>query len=419
MNYIYRNIAEKLEITIKNFSAVYLSGARQCGKSTLVRNILQNENINYITFDTTEIRISAQKDPEAFIASLPKDKLNIIDEIQRVPEVYLKLKENIDEKRLRGNRKALFLMTGSANILALSELAKPMVGRMAILTLQPFSVAEIRNVKSNFIERIFNEELIIKSYKQINLIDLIENATFPEIALNKDIDRSVWFDSYITTILQRDATEFAKIRKPELIYQLLVSLARRVGSLVKNDNIIKEAGVNQFTFEKYKSFCNATFITFEIQPWSKPNKLKKRFVKSKKIYFTDTNLLCFIMRRDIKEVFEKDRSQMGYFFENFIASEIIKATSILPGKYYVSHFNPVREDGKETDFVIEKYNGETIAIEVKLDSSLNEKDFKNLELCRDTIGEKFKKGVVLYTGKNIVPFGNKLWAIPVNYLWGS
>ena len=108
---------------------------------------------------------------------------------------------------------------------------------------------------------------------------------------------------------------------------------------------------------------------------------------------------------------------MGHIFENFIASEIMKSASALPGNFYVSHFNPVRGDGKETDFVIEKDNGETIAIEVKLDSSLNDKDFKNLELCRDTIGSKFKKGIVIYTGEDLVPYGNKIWAVPVNYLW--
>ena len=117
------------------------------------------------------------------------------------------------------------------------------------------------------------------------------------------------------------------------------------------------------------------------------------------------------------DVFKNDPSLMGHLYENFVATEIMKAASALSGKYYISHFNPVRGDGKETDFVIEKDNGETIAVEVKLDSTLSEKDFKNIALCRDTIGNKFKKGIVLYTGEDIVPFGEKLFAVPVNYLW--
>jgi predicted AAA+ superfamily ATPase len=380
MDYISRNMAKKLENTVKTFSAVYLNGARQCGKSTLVRNIPSSCDVNYITFDTTAVMAAAKKDPEAFVSNLPKDKLNIID-----------------------------------NIPALPELAKSMAGRMAVLTLYPFSVAEIHNTDANFIDRIWNDDFSIKSHKRANLIDLITRSTFPEIALNSDIDRSIWFDSYLSTILQRDAVEFANIRKPELIYQLLVSLSGRVGSLVKNEDIMKDIGMNQFTFEKYKSFCNATFMTFEIPSWSKPNKLDKRFVKSKKIYFTDTNFLCFLMRCNIRKVFERERPLMGHLFENFIASEIMKSTGALPGKFYVSHFNPVRGEGKETDFVIENDMGEAIAIEVKLDSSLNAKDFAGLEICRNTIGDRFKKGIVLYTGEEMVPFGDKLWAVPFGF----
>ena len=421
MAIVQRMLAKKLESSIKSFSAVYLSGARQCGKSTLAQHLLfQDEtsiSANYLTFDTTTIRTSARKDPEEFINSLPKDKLNIIDGIQRVPSIHLQIKKTVDEKRFAGKSKGLFLLTGSANIFELPRLAKAMVGRMAILTLFPFSTAEINNSNINFIEKLWNDKLNYKKYKCTNLVNLIKDATFPELSLNKDINMSVWMDSYIDTIMERDAVEFAKIRKPNLIYQLLASLSSRVGSLVNNDNIMKETGFNQITYEKYKSFCNAAYLTFEVQPWAKPNKLNKRFVKSKKIYFTDTNLLCFLMRRDICECFNKDQSCMGHLFENFIATEIIKSSSSLPEKYYMSHFNPVRGDGKETDFIIEKENGETIAIEVKLDSTLNEKDFRNLELCRDTIGNKFKKGIVIYTGEDLVPFGEKLWAVPVNYLW--
>ena len=417
MAYFRRILAKKLENTAKTFSSVYLSGARQCGKSTLVRHLLSLDNANYLTFDTTTIRAAAKKDPDAFIAGLPKDKLNIIDEVQRVPAVHLLIKKAIDERRMEGQSKALFLLTGSANIFGLPKLSKAMVGRMAGLTLYPFSAAEIKKTDVNFIGKLWDDNLSVKNYKRANLIDIITNATFPEIAVNKDVDRSVWMDSYLDTILDRDAVEFAKIRKPELIYQLLVAFSSRVGNLVNNDNIMKETGLNQGTYEKYKSFCNAAYLTFEIQPWAKPNRLNKRFVRSKKIYFTDTNLLCFLMRRDISEVYKNDPSLMGHLFENFAATEIMKSISALPGKYHVSHFNPVRGDGNETDFIIEKDNGETTAIEVKLDSSLNDNDFKNLELCRNTIGNKFMKGIVLYRGEDIVPFGDKLYAVPVNYLW--
>ncbi|MDR2731787.1 MAG: hypothetical protein LBB36_01045, partial [Fibromonadaceae bacterium] len=124
-------------------------------------------------------------------------------------------------------------------------------------TVKVLSVAEINNTDINFIGKIWNDNLSIKSYKKANLIDLITKSTFLEIAFNKDIERDVWFDSYFSTILQRNVAEFAKIRKPEFIYQLLVSLSRRVGNLIKNEDIMKDTCMNQITFEKYKSICNA------------------------------------------------------------------------------------------------------------------------------------------------------------------
>jgi predicted AAA+ superfamily ATPase len=417
MAYIRRILEKKLNNTVKTFAATYVSGARQCGKSTLVRHLLSVENTNYITFDTSAVRMAAKKDPDTFINKLPKDKLNIIDEVQRVPAMYLLLKKWVDESRFADNSTSLFLLTGSSNIFGLPKLAKAMVGRMASLTLFPFSAAEIYSSNVNFIDKVWNNDLSIKTYQRANVVQVMKDSTFPEIALNKDIDQGVWMDGYLDTILDRDAAEFAKIRKPEMIYQLLVSLSSRVGNLVNNDNIMKETGFNQGTYDKYKSFCNAAFLTFEVPSWTKPNKLNKRFVKSKKVYFTDTNFLCFLMRRDMMDVYENDPSLMGHLFENFIASEIVKSISSLPGKFSLSHFNPVRGDGNETDFIIEKDNGETIAIEVKLDSSLNDKDFKNLELCRNTIGSKFRIGIVLYTGDSLLPLGDRMWAVPVNFLW--
>ena len=418
MKYIHRNLSGKLEKAVKTFSAVYLGGARQCGKSTFIKNtLLPDKSANYLTFDLETLLLSARQDPDAFIAGLPKDKLNIIDEVQRVKNIYLRIKKAVDDQRLEGKGKGLFLLTGSSNIFALPELAEHMVGRIALLTLYPFSAAETHNSARNFIDALWNKKLTVKNFKRADVIDLITQSTFPELVLDRNIDRSLWFNSYLTTILRRDAFEFAMIRKPDMISRLLVSLSGRVGSLLRDDNIMKETGMNQGTYTKYKAFCHAAFMTFEVQPWAKPNKLNKRFMKSKKVYFTDTNFLCFLLRRDIRDVFDNNLPLKGALFENFVASEIMKSISVLPGTYYVSHFNPVRGDGNETDFVIEKDNGEAIAIEVKSDSTLSNEDFRNLALCRDTIGNKFKLGIVLYPGNDLVPFGERLWAVPVNYLW--
>jgi len=423
MTYFHRLLETAANKTIKTRPVLYINGMRQCGKSTLVQNINTVKNMNYITFDNPAHLFFAKNDPSGFLKSLPQNMLNIIDEVQLAPELFRWLKIAIDENRLVTKNKAasssshaLYILTGSANIMALPNLAEALVGRLSILTLYPFSASEITKTAFNFIEKLMNDELKPIKYHKANITDIILKASFPEIALDKKKDRYQWFNDYLTTLLQRDVHTLSDIKNPEKIYQLIVSLSQRAGSLLNNANIMKETGLDAKTYEKYKALCNNTFLTFELPSWSKPNKLDKRFVKQKKIYFSDTSLLCHIIQRDINEVFKNDKVTMGHIFENFIATEIIKAASSNTA-YNISHFNPVQNQGKEVDFVIESPDGKTIGIEVKLDGTINQKDWVNMNTLQETIGDKFLKGIIIYTGTELIQVSSKIWTVPVNYLW--
>jgi predicted AAA+ superfamily ATPase len=417
MAYLNRLLDGLLTETVKTRPLVYLDGMRQSGKSTLAGNLSIEKETNYITFDNPAGLAFAKNDPAGFLRELHDEKLNIIDEVQLAPELFRYFKIAIDEKRFAGKDRALFLLTGSSNIFALPHLADALVGRMSVMTLFPFSVSEIKKTNVNFIEKLFSDNLAQKKYPGAELTDIISDATFPEIALDKEKNRYVWYNDYITTILQRDVRTLADIKNPEKIYQLLVSFAQRAGSLVNNANIMKETGLDAKTYEKYKTLCNCAFLTFELPSWSKPNKLNKRFVKQKKIYFTDTNLLCHILQRDIKEIYKNDRVEMGHIFENFIACEIMKAVNAL-GSFSVSHFNPVQNQGNEVDFIIESPDGKTAGLEVKLDGTIKENDWANMAVLQKTIGNRFLNGVIIYTGTDIIQLDKKIWAVPVGYLYG-
>jgi predicted AAA+ superfamily ATPase len=371
-------------------------------------------NSNYASFDFPLLFSTAKSDPVAFIKSLPRDRLNIIDEVQMVPEIFRPLKISIDTSRQNGTTAGPYLLTGSANILALPALAEALTGRMSILTLLPLSSAEYHRTGNNFIEKLWSEKFSHRRYEDIDLVDTIVGATYPEIALNKGNDKTQWLGDYLTTVLQRDVKAIADIRNPGKIIQLLVALSQRVGSLLNDTAVIKDANLDAKTYNKYKALVKNTFLTFEVEPWSKPNRLNKKFVKQKKLYFYDTNLLCLIMRRSIGEVYERDPVVMGHLFENFIATEIMKNMSSIIG-IEVSHFNI--SGGKEVDFVLERHNGEAVGIEVKLDSTLSTKDFANMKILQDTIGIRFKRGIIIYPGNEMVPFSENIWAVPVNYLW--
>ena len=416
MAYMRRILEDFFVNTIETRPLVYLNGMRQCGKSTLVQNLSVGKEVNYITFDTPTALSFAKTDPESFIEQLPRDKLNILDEVQLAPELFRRLKMAVDKRRLAAKDRALYVLTGSANIFALPQLADALAGRMSILTLYPFSASEVRGSRVNFIEKLWNTDLKPAKYAPVKIVDIISNSTFPEIALNKKKDRNLWFSDYITTIIQRDVRTLADIKNPENIYQLLVSFSQRAGGLLNNANVMKETGLDAKTYEKYKALCSSTFLIFELPSWTRPNKLNKRFVKQKKLFFSDTNLLCFLMQRDMKEIFKSDTTVMGHVFENFIATEIVKAAKSL-GSLSVSHFNPVQYQGGEVDFVLENPKGETVGIEVKLSGTVNEKDWANMGVLSNTIGSRFKKGVIIYSGTDLVQVAGNIWAVPVNYLW--
>jgi len=416
MIYVQRLLENFLAETIDTRPLVYLNGMRQCGKSTLVQNLSVKNELNYISFDNPASLVFARNDPDGFIEQLPQEKLNIIDEVQLAPELFRQFKIAVDRKRLAGKDRALYVLTGSANIFALPKLADALVGRMSILTLYPFSVSEIKGTGINLIERLWNDELIPGKYSRSKVVDIMSAATFPEIAMNKKKDRYLWFNDYITTILQRDVRVLADIKNPDNVYQLLVSFSQRAGGLLNNANVMKEIGLDAKTYEKYKAVCASTFLTYELPPWAKPNKLNKRFVKQKKLYFTDTALLCYLMQRDMEEIFKNDMATMGHVFENFIAGEIMKAAKAL-GPFSVSHFNPVQNQGREVDFIVENPKGEAIGIEVKMSGTIDEKDWANMSVLSNTIGKRFKKGIVIYTGTELMQIARNIWAVPVNFLW--
>ena len=413
MEYKKRNLLKQLNETVKTRPLTYLNGGRQVGKSTLCSHL--SGQINHITFDSPIILSSAKSEPEAFISSLPDNVLNVIDEVQLAPEIFPYLKIQIDKNRLKGNTKQKFLLTGSANLMALPQLSQALVGRMSVLTLYPFSVSEYQETNVSLTDRLYNEDLSIKKYPEYDVLEIIKNATFPEIAIDKSIDRTNWFNGYLTTILNRDIKSLSDLRKPDLMVALLSILSMRTGSLLNNTEIAKEIGIDYRTYEKMFAFAVNSFMVFNVKPWAKPNKLNKRFVKSPKLYFTDCNFLSYIMKRNLDDVYANDKIVFGHIFENFVAAELIKCAQA--NNIELSHYRT--QSGKEADFVLENSNGDIIGIEVKSSTSLDKKYISGLLELKEITGDKFKKGIVLYTGYDIVPLSDKIWAVPLCYLWSE
>lgn len=413
MNYLNRNITQELEQSIETRPLTYLNGGRQVGKSTLCSHLPDNIKRNHITFDSPLVLATAKSQPAAFVDSLPNNILNIIDEVQFAPEIFPYLKMKIDSNRLNSNDKQKFLLTGSANLMAMPKLSEALVGRMSVLTLYPFSASEYYNLNKSLTERLFEEELRMSSFEDFNIVEVLKNSTYPEIATDAKIDRIKWFDSYFTTILNRDIKSLSDLKNPEIMVALLSLLSTRTGGLLNNTEVAKELGVDYRTYEKMFAFALNSFLVFNVKPWARPNKLSKRFVKSPKLYFTDCNFLSYIMKRDIDEMYENDKKAFGHVFENFVATELLKSAKL--NNLELSHYRT--QSGKEADFVLENAQGDIVAIEVKSAKDIDKKAYSGLLELKELCGDKFKKGIILYTGNDIVPLSEKIWAVPVCYFW--
>ena len=413
MAHINRHIRSKLLKALEVSPVVFLNGPRQAGKSTLVQAIAKKEYpAEYVTFDSTTQMAAAANAPTSYLKE--RKGALIIDEVQLVPEIFRALKVVVDELRQEhGSKlKGRFLLTGSANIMALPKLSDPLVGRMNILTLYPISSAEALGGQGDFIERLFKKDFEADSGKN-KLSDVIRASTFPEISGADIHERTTWFDGYLTTILQRDVRALAEIEKLSTLPNLLRILASRAGGLINDADIARDAGLNHVTSRNYKTLLKMLFLTFECAPWYR--NIGKRLVKSPKGYMTDTLLLCHLLQYELRDL-ETNRPQLfGHVLENFVATELLKLITFRDDKMDLFHFRT--SDDKEVDFVLEKPNGQLTAVEVKKSDNVSKSDFKGLEELQRITGDDFVCGVVIYRGKDVVPFGQNLWAVPISNLW--
>lgn len=418
MKTLPRHITSRLLAALQVSPVVFLNGARQSGKSTLVQN-LRNEigdkesPAAYVSFDRPTQMAAAASAPESFLSAY-KETL-IIDEVQMVPELFRALKIVVDELRLtdKAHANGRYLLTGSANILALPKLSDPLVGRMTVLTLFPFCTAEASQGKGNGLDRLFNLEFTNINNRGLNMTDAMKLATFPEIADKDAKERGIWFDGYLTTILQRDVKLLAELEKISVLPNLLRVLAIRAGNLINDSDIARDIGLNPVTSKFYRNLLKMMFLNFDVEPWYR--NLGKRLVKSPKGYLTDTLMLCHMLDLNLEDI-EKNKPELfGHVLENYVATELAKLLTFSDTKAKLLHFRT--SDGKEVDFVLERPDGSILAIEVKKSESVNTHDFKGILSLAELAQKEFIGGIVLYSGKEVVPFGKGLWAVPFHILW--
>lgn len=236
---------------------------------------------------------------------------------------------------------------------------------------------------------------------------------YPEAISRKAAERrAIWFDNYLEAIIQKDIRQISSIDEFESIPNLLTILGSRVANLVNAADISRILGLSQSTIKRYISLLQSIFIIFKLKPWF--SNTDRRLVKTPKVYFVDSGLLSYLLRLPSTWSLSES-SRFGQVLENFVVSEILKQCSWEKERMEVYHFRT--QNGEEVDIILQDRKGNFVGIEVKSSSTVSLKDFKGLISFREIIKERFCRGIVLYTGDTIIPFGENLWAIPIQTLW--
>ncbi len=404
-----RNITNKLIKALADSPVILLHGARQTGKSTLVRELLpEHHKARYLTFDDSNTLAAAENNPEEFIESF--DENIIIDEVQRVPDLFIAIKKYVDKKRKSGK----FIITGSANPLLLPKISESLTGRIEILNMFPFSQNEVSGSMFNLVDVLFNKRFVvngINSKKDVK--KRILTGGYPEVNKRKTNERrEAWFNSYLNTIIQRDIRDIANIERLGEFPRLLRILAARAGTLLNFAELSRSSAIAQTSLKRYVALLETIFLLQFVPAWS--GNFSKRSIKAPKVFMNDTGLLSYLVGFSLERILT-DQFMWGRVFENFVANELTKQISW--SKYFLRLFHYRSASGQEIDFIIEKNDGSLVGIEAKASNKITAADFKHMKVFAEEQKDKFVRGIVLYTGEEVIPFAKNLYALPIKYFW--
>ena len=384
-------------------------GPRQCGKTTLARTVGEPLGYGYISFDDSAFLDAAISDPAGFVADL-RGK-TILDEVQRVPGLFLAIKMAVDRDRQPGR----FLLTGSSNVLLVPKLADSLAGRMAILRLHPLAQCELSGHEVRFLDRLFQRSFPVRNLPRLGpeLAERIASGGFPAaLARPASNRRSAWYHDFVETIIQRDVRDLARIGSLDALARLLELAAGRTAHLLNISDLAAPFQMARPTIREYTTLLERLFLLEELQPWH-CNRLN-RLIKTPKLHMGDSGLACSLLGLGAEGLW-KDRALLGQLLETFVYQELHRQVDW--GRVTDRFFHFRDRDGVEVDIVVERGPLELAGIEVKASATVTPADFKGLRKLKDATGQRFKAGVVLYDGEACAGFGDGMYAVPIRMLW--
>lgn len=407
MNFYSRQIQPLLRSLIKQFPAVLVTGPRQVGKSTLLKQL--GEEYQYVTFDDPILLAQARNDPSLFMLN-HQGKL-ILDEVQYAPELFSSLKLEIDKQKISG----LYLLSGSQAFHLMQNVTESLAGRIAVLKLQGFSLREIQQLDfySPFIP---TKNYIIEREKQQqtveNIWQIIHQGYMPRL-YEQETNWEIYYASYVSTYIERDVRALSNVSDVTDFTRFMVAIAARSGELLNYSNVAQEVGVSVDTIKRWTTILETSGIIYLLKPYSH-NHLK-RAIKTPKVYMLDTGLMAWLTKWLTPETISQG-AKSGQFFETFVVSEIIKSfynNGIEPPIYFYRDTNQ-----KEIDLLIE-YDRMLYPIEIKTSASPDKKMAKAFSILKDNLPQE---EIRIATGVIINQYPKRMWlaedlvALPVSMI---
>jgi len=403
-----RLLAQPLMDALSDSPVVLVNGARQTGKTTLVQSL--DRPATYLTLDDIAVLSAARTDPAGFLAGLSGPV--VLDEVQHAPELFPALKAAVDRQRTPGR----FLLTGSANVLLLPKLSESLAGRMEVLTLWPLAQAEIAGDAKNLVDALFTDTPLpsgLPAVERPELLQKLLGGGYPEpLARGSETRRRAWFGSYLTTILQRDVRDMANIEGLTALPRLLSLLAARTSALLNQSDVSRASGLPYTTLGRYLTLLEMTFLVQMLPAWS--SNLGLRLIKSPKVTLCDTGLAASLLGLSTERL-ASDGSMLGQLLETFVVMEMRKLSGWSRTQPQLFHWRTEKQE--EVDLLLEDAAGRLVGVEVKASATVTASDFRGLRALAEATGDRFVRGVVLHTGSQTVPFGERLHALPLSALW--
>jgi predicted AAA+ superfamily ATPase len=394
---------------------VIINGPRQSGKTTMLKQYQLVHGGSYRTLDNRQDQEAAIADPVAFAEEGERPRL--IDEVHRGGDWLVRaIKMVVDADPSPGQ----FILSGSSRFLTVPTLSESLAGRAVFLDLWPLSVAERTGGPTDFFSQLFDTsggglDGQESRWTRDDYIRVICEGGFPEVLpLTSAVVKRAWYDGYLTTVTNRDISEFAQIGKASAIPRLLGLVAARSGSPLVAADMARSADLDRATTRNYLTYLDTVFLTVEVAPWS--TNLTKRLSKTPKVFVTDSGLAAHLLGVTAPDLQRVGHPALGGLLETFVLTELLKLRTV--SQVPVGVWQLREGEDREIDFVLEGPGGAVVGVEIKATTSPCADTARHLRWFKGKIGDRFRAGIVFHLGSRSSSFGDGIQAIPVSALWG-